>query len=167
MLQRFIFLLLTCLVLFACGSGQEAKTIYLVRHAEKMLDRDDPLLSVAGTVRSKKLAQILEDKGIVHIFSTNTIRTKATAQPLADSKGLQIELYDPKNHDELVGKLRKLKGNILVVGHSNTIHHLVNYFVGSGEQYQELQDLEYDFIFVVQLKEDGSSSGERKIYKEF
>jgi broad specificity phosphatase PhoE len=164
-MKNFLFLL-PLFLLLACSPKQEPKTIYIVRHAEKILEGDDPALSVAGTARSKKLAHILEGKEIQHIFSTNTIRTKATAQPLADAKGLTIELYDAKNHDDLVKELRQRTGNILVVGHSNTVHHLANYFVGSGEKYPELQDIEYDFIFDVSLNENGSLIS-RKNFKDF
>jgi broad specificity phosphatase PhoE len=153
---------------FSCSQKQEAKTIFLVRHAEKQLVGDDPELSVAGTARAKKLGQILADKNIVNIYSTNTIRTKATVQPLVDAQnGLKIEIYDAKKHDELVKNLRSRKGNAVVVGHSNTIHHVANYFVGNGEKFPELEDVEYDFIFVVTMEKDGSSKVERKLYKEF
>lgn len=165
-MKSFLFLIPFFLLLAACSPKQEPKTIFLVRHAEKQLVGDDPELSVAGTARSKKLAQILEGKDIQHIFSTNTIRTKATAQPLAHAKGLTIEIYDAKNHDDLVRELRERTGNILVVGHSNTINHLANYFVDSGEKYSELQDIEYDFIFEVELKEDGSAV-QRKVFKDY
>ncbi len=166
MSKLFPFLIII-LAFFACNPKQEAKTVYMVRHAEKILEGDDPMLSVAGTVRSKKLAQILSDKEISHIFSTNTIRTKATAQPLAEASKLEIEIYDAKNHDELVKEIKKRKGNILVIGHSNTIHHLANYFVGSAEKFPELQDIEYDFIFEAKLNADGSASVERKMYKNY
>jgi broad specificity phosphatase PhoE len=154
-------------LLASCAKNQQPKTIYLVRHAEKQLVGDDPELSIAGSVRAKKLAQILETRDIHHIFSTNTIRTKATAQPLATAKGLEIEIYDAKQHDDLVKNLRSLEGNILVVGHSNTIHDMANYFVGSGEKFPELQDIEYDFIFEVQLESGSGSSVMRKLYKDY
>lgn len=165
-MKSIFTILIVSLLLAACSPKQEPKTIFLVRHAEKQLVGDDPELSVAGTARSKKLAQILEGKDIQHIFSTNTIRTKGTAQPLANAKGLTIEIYDAKDHDDLVKELRARTGNILVVGHSNTINHLANYFVGTDEKYPDLQDTEYDFIFEVSLKEDGSSV-ERKVFKDF
>ncbi|MCR9017358.1 SixA phosphatase family protein [Aquiflexum gelatinilyticum] len=165
-MKSLFTLLIVSLLFLSCSPKQEPKTVYIVRHAEKILEGDDPGLSVAGTARSKKLAQILGQKEIQHIFSTNTIRTKTTAQPLADAVGLTIEIYDPKNHDDLVKELRQRTGNILVVGHSNTINHLANYFVGSGEKYPELQDIEYDFIFEVSLKEDGSTV-ERKVFKDY
>lgn len=165
-MKSIFTLLIFSFLLLACSPKQEPKTVYIVRHAEKILEGDDPGLSVAGTARSKKLAQILEQKEIQHIFSTNTIRTKTTAQPLANAIGLTIEIYDAKNHDDLVRELRERTGNILVVGHSNTVNHLANYFVGSGEKYPELQDIEYDFIFEVSLKEDGSTV-ERKVFKDY
>jgi len=165
-MKSIFTLLVFSFLLLACSPKQEPKTVYIVRHAEKILEGDDPGLSVAGMARSKKLAQILEQKEIQHIFSTNTIRTKTTAQPLADAVGLTIEIYDAKNHDDLVRELRERTGNILVVGHSNTVNHLANYFVGSGEKYPELQDIEYDFIFEVSLKEDGSTV-ERKVFKDY
>lgn len=158
-----------CLIflLLGCGAKQEPKTIYIVRHAEKLLDKEDPLLNVAGTVRAKKLGQIMSDKEIAHVFSTNTLRTKATVQPLVNQNGLEIEIYDAKKHDDLVKELRNRKGNVLVVGHSNTVHHLANYFVGKSEPYPELTDIEYNFIFVVSLNPDGTSLVVRKIYKDF
>ncbi|MCH6234631.1 SixA phosphatase family protein [Cognataquiflexum rubidum] len=165
-MKSLFTLLIVSLLLLACSPKQEPKTIYIVRHAEKILQGDDPGLSVAGTARSKKLGQILVKKEIQHIFSTNTIRTKTTAKPLADAISITIEIYDAKNHDDLVKELRERTGNILVVGHSNTVNQLANYFVGSGDKYAELQDIEYDFIFEVSLKEDGSSV-ERKVFKDF
>jgi broad specificity phosphatase PhoE len=165
-MKSIFTLLIFSFLLLACSPKQEPKTVYIVRHAEKILEGDDPGLSVAGTARSKKLAQILGQKEIQHIFSTNTIRTKTTAQPLADAVGLTIEIYDAKNHDDLVRELRERTGNILVVGHSNTVNHLANYFVGSGEKYPELQDIEYDFIFEVDLNEGGSSVL-RKVFKDY
>jgi broad specificity phosphatase PhoE len=166
-MRKLIVLGLLILAVVACQPKQQAKTIYLVRHAEKQLVGDDPELSVAGTVRAKKLAQILDARDIRHILSTNTIRTKATAQPLATANGLEIEIYDAKEHDALVKELRSREGNILVVGHSNTIHHVANYFFGEGEKYPELTDIEYDFIFEVKLDDEGGSSVVRKIFKEY
>jgi len=167
-IQKVLLAFFIIISIQSCSHKQEPKTIYLVRHAEKQLVGDDPELSVAGTARAKKLGQILAEKNISKVYSTNTIRTKATVQPLVDTQnGLTIEIYDAKKHDELVKDLMSGIGNAIVVGHSNTIHHVANYFVGNDEKFPELEDIEYDFIFVVTLEKDGSSKVERKLYKEF
>lgn len=154
------------LILGACTSQNSPKTIYIVRHAEKQLSGNDPELLLVGQVRAKKLAQILQNEDIKHVFSTDYKRTRLTASPTAEQAGLTIQSYDPSNQDALAEQLRSLEGNILVVGHSNTVSQLANYFVGEGEKYADLQDVEYDFIYVVTLEKNGAAV-ERKVYKDF
>ncbi|RIW18631.1 histidine phosphatase family protein [Algoriphagus lacus] len=154
------------LILGACTSQNSPKTIYIVRHAEKQLEGNDPELAYVGGVRAKKLAQILQDQQIKHVFSTDFKRTRLTAEPTALAAGVEIQSYDPKNSEAFAEQLRGLEGNVLVVGHSNTVSQLANSFVGDGEKYADLTDLEYDFIYVVTL-ESNSSSVVRKLYKDF
>lgn len=165
--MKYILLFLIVTLFAACSGKHEPKTIYIVRHAEKQLDGNDPELSVVGNARSRKLAQIVADKGITHIFSTDYKRTRLTAAPTASQSGIEIEIYDPKNHDALVEELRSLEGNILVVGHSNTVGQVANYFVGTGESFEDLEDSEYNYIYVVTIDKDGSSTVVRKTYKDY
>lgn len=165
-MKNLLLLIGLILVLGSCTSQNSPKTIYIVRHAEKQLEGNDPELAYVGGVRAKKLAQILEDQEIKHVFSTDYKRTRLTAEPTAKAAGVEIQYYDPKNHDSMVAQLRNLDGNVLVVGHSNTVSQLANYFVGEGEKFADLTDLEYDFIYVVTL-ESNSSSVVRKLYKDF
>ncbi|PZX52575.1 SixA phosphatase family protein [Algoriphagus chordae] len=165
--MKYILLFLVASLFAACSTSQEPKTIYIVRHAEKQLTGNDPELSVAGNARAVKLSQILADKDIKHVYSTDYKRTRLTAAATASAAGVEIESYDPRNHDELVEKLKETDGNALVVGHSNTVGQVANYFVGEGEKYADLSDSEYNFIYVVTLNEDGTSSVNRQTYKEF
>lgn len=165
-MKSLFFLIGLILVLGACTSQNSPKTIYIVRHAEKQLEGNDPELAYVGGVRAKKLAQILSENEIRHVFSTDYKRTRLTAEPTATGAGVEIQTYDPKNHDALVEQLRKLEGNALVVGHSNTVSQLANYFVGEGSKFDDLTDLEYDYIYIVTL-EPNSSSVVRKVYKDF
>ena len=165
-MKQLILLFAVVTLFFSCSSKNSPKTIYIVRHAEKQLEGDDPGLAYVGGVRAKKLAQILEDQEIKHVFSTDYKRTRLTAEPTALAAGVEIQTYDPKNNDALVAQLRSLDGNVLVVGHSNTVSQLANYFVGDQEKFADLTDLEYDFIYVVTL-ESNSSSVVRKLYKDF
>lgn len=165
-MKHLLILFSFILVLTACTSQNQPKTIFIVRHAEKQLEGNDPELAYVGGVRAKKLAQILEGQEIKHIFSTDYNRTRLTAEPTSSAAGVEIQTYDPQNHGALVEQLRKLEGNVLVVGHSNTVSQLANYFVGDGEKFDDLTDLEYDYIYIVTL-EPNSSSVTRKVYKDF
>jgi broad specificity phosphatase PhoE len=166
-MKNLLLLFTLVLLIVSCTSQNSPKTIYVVRHAEKQLvDNPDPELAQVGYLRAKKLAQILQNQEIKHVFSTDYKRTRLTAQPTADQAGISIQSYDPSNHDELVEKLKSLDGNILVIGHSNTVSRIANYFVGEGGKFEDLQDIEYDFIYEVSLKKNGSSVV-RKLYKEY
>lgn len=166
-MKNLIYIFAVILFLGSCTSQNNPKTIYIVRHAEKQLVEDpDPELLQVGQVRAKKLAQILENQEIMHVFSTNYKRTRMTVQPTAEQAGLEIQSYDPSNQDALVEQLRSLEGNILVVGHSNTVSQLANYFVGEGEKYEDLKEIEYDFIYEVRLEKNGSSVV-RKLYRDY
>ena len=94
-------LLLTPFFVFGClvGSdantqyGKELATIYLVRHSEKELkhiNEADPPLTICGEQRSKNLSDYLKEVQLDVVYSTDYIRTKATALPTALSKGLEI-----------------------------------------------------------------------------
>jgi broad specificity phosphatase PhoE len=165
-MKNFIFLLSSLLILGACTAQNSPKTIYIVRHAEKQLEGKDPVLAYVGGVRAKKLAQILENQSIKRVLSTDFIRTRDTGEPTAAAAGLTLEIYDPKNQEALVGDLRASEGNVLVVGHSNTVSQLANAFIDEGEKFADLTDLEYDFIYVVTLDKKGAKV-ERKTYKDF
>jgi hypothetical protein len=46
------------------------------------------------------------------------------------------------------------------------VGQIANYFVGQGEKYEDLEDSEYEFIYVVTLNNTGESVV-RKTYKDF
>ena len=105
---------------------------FLVRHAEKVLQGDDPMLSPAGKLRAEALSSLLADAGIERIHSTDFNRTRHTVEPLAQRLGLAVELYDPSRPDDLLTNLQKTGGRQLIVGHSNTVPDLVQRLGGNG-----------------------------------
>lgn len=132
-------------------------TYYVVRHAEKaggtaMSTPNDPPLNDAGSKRAVALMETLKNKKIAYIFSTNTIRTKTTAEPLAKSIGVSIETYKPMPDSSFINSLKKLKKNVLVVGHSNTVDDLANMLAGKKVVPGDLEDSEYDNLFVIRYK---------------
>lgn len=158
----FIFNFILSIGLYACDIGPD-RNLYIVRHAEKIMTGEDPDLAEEGKQRAEKLRMILEEKDIRYVFSTPTIRTKATVTPIAQAKGVEIKEYNIHDHDALVQKIKTLDGDVLVVGHSNSIHHLANYFVGRGQKFEEIEDNDYEGIYVASINRNRAV---RRTYRE-
>lgn len=154
-----ILLLSISVLLFSCSN-----TIYIVRHAEKapveagatQMMASDPPLSDAGRIRAIALRDRLKGEGIRYIFSTNTKRTLSTAQPLNELRSnTRVEIYSSKKDsaDAFIEKLKLIKkGNVLVVGHSNTVDDLANKLCGTTVVPGDLKDSEYDNLFIIKRK---------------
>jgi broad specificity phosphatase PhoE len=135
----------------------KATTYYVVRHAEKETTNNmssDVELSAAGKQRALSLKEVLQDDRISQIYSTNYIRTKSTAQPLADALSVTIQTYTPGD-SVFIQSLRKINNaNVLIVGHSNTVDDLVNSIAGEKLVAGDLPDSQYGDLFI--LKKKGS-----------
>ena len=152
--MRYFISLILMSVLLGCAPRSEDpdSMIYLVRHAEKILDQSDPDLTEWGHKRAEFLADLLEGKGVTHIHSSDYIRTRNTAAPLAKRLGLEIEIYDPSDLETFAAHLKTLDGVHLVVGHSNTTPPLVDLLEGEGgEPINEAS--EYDRLYIVSRKD--------------
>ena len=155
-MQRVCLLLLTILAV-SCSHSY-----YIVRHAEKagatngtiMASPNDPPLSERGLERAEVLAKKLKHKHIHYIFSTNTIRTLATAAPLSKAIGVQPILYGPTPDSAFIHKLQTLKKNVLIIGHSNTVDDIVNGLCKAVKVTGDLPDSEYNNLFIVTYKGD-------------
>jgi len=133
-----------------CEQGSESFTIYLVRHSEKDYDspnKDDLPLTECGEQRSEALAVFLQDIDVKAVYSTDYSRTRSTAVPTAEDKGLETQMYSAADHEGLVAEILAAKETVLVVGHSNTITVIASLL--TGENFSEI-DLEvYDRIYQV------------------
>lgn len=138
----------------------ETFTIYLIRHSEKDLvseNPSDPPLTKCGIKRTDYLRSFFEDIDIESVYSTNYIRTKNTAMPIASLKKTRIQYYEsdyPKVFSEF---LLDLKQNSLVVGHSNTIPILAGLL--SEEDVAPIDEKTYNRIYKIVI-----SKGKRKLF---
>ena len=149
-MKRFITLLLVSVLLISAAAAQS--TIFIVRHAEKAAGGgDDPDLSEAGRARAEALATVLKDAGISAIYTTELKRTQQTAAPLAKTLHLDPAIIVAKDRAALSAKLRGSSGNVLVVGHSNTIPDVIK-ALGITTTVS-IADNDYDNLFVVILDE--------------
>jgi broad specificity phosphatase PhoE len=153
-------------------------TVILVRHAERAAEpRDDPGLTPQGEARARALIDAVGKSGIAAIYSTQYLRTRGTAEPLARALGLEVQSVDAGSnpmgssggatHAEQVAERirRENSGNVvLVVGHSNTVPAIIE-ALGAGSV-GAIRDNEYDNLFIVFLKPDGSARLVRAKYGE-
>ncbi len=139
----------------------DAHRVYLVRHAEKAWGPNPPL-SEAGRARAATLAEVMADKGLTHLHSTDYKRTRETAAPVAAQTGLPVLIYDATSLDAFAAELRATPGVHLVIGHSNTTPQLASALGGApGAPINEKR--EYDRLYVVTLGAGGESAVESVI----
>jgi broad specificity phosphatase PhoE len=137
--------------------AQSKKTIILVRHAEKetsaAMDNGDPPLSPEGVKRAEKLRKLAGKYRPGAIYSTDYKRTRATVEPIAKKRHLEVEIYDAKNSEQLIERIMKSRTKrVIIVGHSNTIPALVN-LLTKKELFKNLDDAEYGTVWVVRLRD--------------
>lgn len=147
------------LFLFTVGdvSAQKNKvTVILLRHAEKnaspTADKVNPDLSPEGKQRAQRLVETLKKYKPDVIYSSDFIRTRLTATPLAEKRKVPIEIYDHKKLDELAALIMNGKGKrIVVVGHNTTTPALANLLI-KQEKYPALSESEYGKIWVIKIR---------------
>ncbi len=155
--------------------SQATTTVIFVRHAEKAVDMEDPVLSEAGERRAAELARQLVDSdviaGVDAVYATPYRRTEMTARAVAEPLGLPVLSYEATADwakaepimDEIV---REHKGKIiLVVGHSNTLPALIG-SMGASKNVPEIHENEYDNIYVVSIPWFGKTKTIRLRYGE-
>lgn len=164
MKRLFILCFVLLLALPSCGqetpNNQGTTTYYFIRHAEK--DRSDktnkdPNLIQKGLLRAAKWSFVLENVEFDAVYSTNYNRTKQTAQPTAEKKGLEVQIYDPRQlFSEEFANITKGK-TVLVVGHSNTTPAFVNAVLGK-KKYGSIDDNNNANLYIVTISPSGEKS---------
>jgi phosphohistidine phosphatase SixA len=147
-------LLTICL---AAGAAEPARTVFVVRHAERAGDKSiSTPISDAGRCRAEMLAKILADAGVKNIYVTQFVRTQQTAEPLAKKLGLHPEAIS--NLDSLVSRLKALEpgGFALVVHHESQIPELIKRL--GGGSVPPFIEAEFDRMYVVTLTGAGEVS---------
>ena len=140
------------LFVFVFNSCETANKIYIVRHAERGIDPlNDPHITAAGKQRAETLKDILKDKKIRYIFSTQTNRTIETVTPLSKTNNISIQYYRNDTLPNFLQMLTHLKKNILVAGHSNTMIPILD-GLHLLHSIASIPDSGYNNIFIVTVK---------------
>jgi len=146
------------LLLVVAGIARPAlaqPSIFLVRHAERADSvpgqpptmANDPDLSDVGRARAQSLAFVLKDAAIAAIYTTEYKRTQQTAEPIAKTLGVTPVVIKASETARLVKEIAASKGNVLVIGHSNTVPDVIK---GLGVTTpQPIKDDEFDNLLIV------------------
>jgi len=153
MIRRFFIAALVSTVLLGCApkSISYDATYYLVRHAEKTTEKPDPALTTEGQKRAQALAERLSDVSLTAIYSSDYHRTRDTAMPVATSQDLDVVIYDPRSLENFAKVLLAQKGQILVIGHSNTTPRL-SVLLGGEAGPPIVEATEYDRLYVLRRR---------------
>jgi broad specificity phosphatase PhoE len=159
-----VFVLIVLVILWtSCSTGHR---IYFVRHAEKSTQPPrDPDLTDIGKQRAESLSRILRSKGVNSIYSTDTRRTRQTAEPLSRLQGIPIQLYSNDTAQRFLYQLLDREQSALVVGHSNTVLSMLK-GLGLTPSIKEIPDGDYDNLFVVLQRQRNGRAGYRLQLKE-
>lgn len=161
MLRRLARLTLCLVLLLAAVPSQAAEVIILVRHAERQTGQGDDGLSEAGQQRAARLADVLAEADITHIFTSDRRRTVETGAPVSAMRRLMafvvaIDDSRPGSADPVqaqvaatLGAIRDAPGfsRVLIVGHSNTVPVFLK-ALGVVDPVT-IADDEFDNLFVV------------------
>lgn len=146
-------LLLTCVLAMGASAQPAPTVVVVVRHAEKgTTPANDPPLTEAGVARAKALAAALADANVRAVLSTPLARTRETARPSAEARGLAVETVaggTAADQAKAVSEwVKKHAGQtVLVVGHSNTVAPIIAAL--GGPKFADLCDAEYSHLYTL------------------
>lgn len=169
MIKKMLFLLILNLSFTATlqasklevqSADPNTQIVILVRHAEKQADQEkDPSLTPAGRLRAIQLDEILRNMPLTALYATPFKRTKETLKPISESREMTIQVIDvkegiSKHVSRGVENIRAEKGNVLVVGHSNTIPLLIKAL--GGPEIDDIAETDYESIYLLSLPTVGN-----------
>lgn len=154
-MRRFHALLIVALVAATSSiTHAEPGLVVIVRHADRGSEpAADPALTPEGVRRASALASALASANVTSIITTQYRRTRDTAAPLAKMLGIEPLVVPAQRGDlpahirDVVSAIRRQSGNVLVVGHSDTVSAILAAL--NGPTLPKLCDTSFDHIYVL------------------
>jgi broad specificity phosphatase PhoE len=122
--MTFARLLALPILALAFAAPAAARDIYVMRHLEKEAGQD-PGLSEEGRHRAERLADWFGRNPPAAIYVSATRRARETAAPLAAKLHIVPKDYAPGDVAGVAAQAKAERGNVLIVGHSNTVPEIV------------------------------------------
>jgi broad specificity phosphatase PhoE len=154
--------LFSLFVIWVWGTANST-TVIVIRHAEKdSADTVDPKLSVAGMERAQLLARMFgagDGPGRLDaIYVSNTLRSKLTAEPLAQRLHLPLSIAAGDGKALARRALREhAGGRVLIVAHLDTLPAIVASLSGIDD-IPPLAAEDYGLIYVVTVPRIGHAN---------
>lgn len=147
-------------IIFATPQSYAQEAIFLIRHAEQMIDVEDPPLTEIGQKRAMAWADILQKSGIKAVYTSKKRRTKQTGEAIAQALDIPLESVPRKEVTRLVDKIRTQDAGerILIVTHSRQMPKIFKELGLSAEVIKKatFTKAEYGNLFIfVPEEEDG------------
>ena len=156
-----LFIIVIC-TMVQCNAAK----LYIVRHAEKSTNPPkDPDLTAEGRERAENLTELLKNKKIKAVYSTDTRRTRQTAEPFSLQEGLVIQSYKNDTLQKFLYNILDAEQNALIVGHSNTVIRMLTE-LDLKPSVKEIPDNDYDNLFIVTLMSKNGTGGYKLKLKE-
>lgn len=150
-MKSLFYITLFFSILF-CYSCQSTNEIYIVRHGEKTVEPvNDPLLTTEGKQRAEILKDLLKDKKIKAIYSTQRTRSKETAKPLSNLLNIPVQIYGNDTLPAFIRGVIGLKKNALIVGHSNTSVTMIS-SLNLPHTVTFIPEDDFDNMFIIKVK---------------
>ena len=137
---------------------QAQQVVYLIRHAEQVIDVDDPPLTEAGHQRAKAWANALRDAGIKVIYTSKKRRTRQTGEHIAQALTIPLETLPRRDVAGLVNRLHSQHSDdaVLIISHSQTIPKLVKELGHSEDGTIKREDYDNLFVIVAEGEKDAT-----------
>lgn len=131
-------------------------TVFLIRHGEKEATGSDPALTQAGRQRAARWAEMLRSAPIDAVITSDAARTRETGAIIADALALPASDWPMGDTAGLVDLLQfdHEDGTVLVIGHTETIPHIVERLGGPGDA--TISPDSFDTLFVLQGANTGA-----------
>jgi len=144
------------LLTFAASPAAAQEVVYVVRHAEKIADVDDPPLSEQGMTRARMLREFFSDAGLTAVYATDLRRTMETGAMVTEPLGFEVTPVQADSLGSLVARVQREQpyGRVLIVGHSNTVPRVLEEYGYPNEI--TIDDDEYDHLFIIVPAAEGS-----------
>jgi phosphohistidine phosphatase SixA len=139
--------------------------VFVLRHAEREEEPDDPALTEKGVERAKLLARMLGESGVQTAYRSKTIRARDTLQPLIDVLGADLAVEVPIDdahgtaEQKIIAAITKALPagtTAIVIGHTNTVGPIIEGLI--GQTIGEIEDDQFDKLFVLSIRAPGAGT---------